>query len=115
MGFLNKKPIVKTEGFQPIDLNEDNVQAIFNRCLAEDGTAETTASSLYFSSLGWEKDSNCLLNVPLRLTGKNICSILSIGESQNSQLSGEVHTPVGPQTFMGLVGHHNHPERRELP
>ena len=52
-------------------------------------------------------------NVPLRLTGKNICSILSIGESQNSQLSGEVHTPVGPQTFMGLVGHHNHPKRRE--
>ena len=34
MGFLNKKPIIKAEGFHPIDLNEDNVQAIFNRCLA---------------------------------------------------------------------------------
>lgn len=37
MGFLNKKPIIKNEGFRPIDLNEDNVQAIFNRCLAKEG------------------------------------------------------------------------------
>ena len=29
------------------------------------------------------------------------------------QLSGEVHTPVGPQTFMGLVGHHHHPCTKE--
>ena len=28
MGFLNKKPIIKTEGFQPLELNEGNVQAI---------------------------------------------------------------------------------------
>ena len=39
------------------------------------------------------------------LTYTNICSIMQLGESQNSQLSGEVHTLVGPQTFMGLVGH----------
>ena len=42
-------------------------------------------------------------------------NIMKVGEGQNSQLSGEVHTPVGPQTFMGLVGHCNHPGRRELP
>ena len=37
MGFLNKKPIIKTEGFQPLELNEGNVQAIFERCLAKEG------------------------------------------------------------------------------
>ena len=37
MGFLNKNPIIKAEGFHPIDLNEDNVQAIFNRCVAKEG------------------------------------------------------------------------------
>ena len=48
------------------------------------------------------------------LVYKNKCTKLSSGASLNPQLSGEVHTPVGPQTFMGFVGHHNHPERREL-
>ena len=37
MGFLNKKPVIKQEGFQPLELNEGNVQAIFNRCLAKEG------------------------------------------------------------------------------
>jgi hypothetical protein len=36
MGFLNGKKVIKTEGFQPLDLNEGNVQAIFNRCLANE-------------------------------------------------------------------------------
>ena len=39
------------------------------------------------------------------LVYKNKCTKLSSGASLNPQLSGEVHTPVGPQTFMGLVGH----------
>ena len=47
--------------FKPQELNEVNVQAIFNRCLAKEGAAETTASSLYFSSLGWEKEDDGLL------------------------------------------------------
>ena len=42
MGFLNKKPIIKTEGFHPIDLNEDNVQAIFNRCGKANADGSTT-------------------------------------------------------------------------
>lgn len=67
MGFLNKKPVIKQEVFQPLELNEANVQAIFNRCLAEDGAAETTASSLYFSSLGWEKEDDGLRFVTSQL------------------------------------------------
>ena len=47
--------------FKPQELTEANVQAIFNRCLAKEGAAETTASSLYFSSLGWEKEDDGLL------------------------------------------------------
>ena len=35
MGFLNKKPIIRQEGFHPLELNEDNVRAIFERCLAK--------------------------------------------------------------------------------
>ena len=47
--------------FKPQELNEANVQAIFQRCLAKEGAAEATASSLYFSSLGWEKEDDGLL------------------------------------------------------
>ena len=54
-----------------LSLNEANVQAIFNRCLAEDGTAETTASSLYF---GLEKEDDGLRFVKsqLQTNQKNI-------------------------------------------
>ena len=71
MGFLNKKPVIKQEVFQPLELNEANVQAIFNRCLAADGASvlseDTTASSLYFSSLGWEKEDDGLRFVTSQL------------------------------------------------
>ena len=50
------------------------------------------------------------------LVYKNKCTKLSSGASLNPQLSGEVHTPVGPQTFMGLVGQPTPPlYERKLP
>ena len=52
MGFLNKKPIMKTEGFHPIDLNEDNVQAIFERCLITEQTTDTIGTSIMDVELG---------------------------------------------------------------
>ena len=39
------------------------------------------------------------------LTSPGAYLILFLGESLISQLSGEVHTPVWPQAFMGPVGH----------
>ena len=48
------------------------------------------------------------------LTNQNVYFIVETGESQISQLSGEVHTQVWPQIFTGLVGHLCHPVRREL-
>ena len=62
--FANAAKQVKAETagkFAPLELDEINVQAIFNRCLAKEGATETTASSLYFSSLGWEKEDDGLL------------------------------------------------------
>ena len=41
MGFLNKKPIMKTEGFHPIDLSEANVQAM-QEALSRVHTSEIT-------------------------------------------------------------------------
>ena len=52
MGFLNKKPIIKTEDFHPIDLNEDNVQAIFGRCLLTEQTTDTISTSIMDVELG---------------------------------------------------------------
>lgn len=48
------------------------------------------------------------------MTNQNVYFIVETGENQISQLSGEVHTQVWPQIFMGLVGHLCHPVRREL-
>ena len=65
MGFnLNKAREKKEEiikSFTPLDLNEGEVQAIFNRCLATESCKDITVSSLYFSSLGYEKEDDGLL------------------------------------------------------
>ena len=58
MGFLNKKPIIKAEDFHPIDLNEDNVQAIFNRCLKTDETKNFENVILYTTDFGFEETEN---------------------------------------------------------
>ena len=43
---------MKTEGFHPIDLNEDNVQAIFERCLITEQTTDTIGTSIMDVELG---------------------------------------------------------------
>ena len=57
MGFLNKKPIIKTEGFHPIDLNEGNVQAIFNRCLATKDSVDFIGATLFTKETGFSENS----------------------------------------------------------
>ena len=42
--------------FTPLELNEGNVQAIFNRCLANANTTEKISSILYYKELGYEKE-----------------------------------------------------------
>ena len=47
---------IEEQGFRPIDLNEDNVQAIFNRCLAKGGEETTYALVLQKALSGKESD-----------------------------------------------------------
>ena len=42
--------------FTPLELNEGNVQAIFNRCLATEASVEKTSSILFYREFGYEKD-----------------------------------------------------------
>ena len=51
-----QKKAEKPPEFIPIDLNEANVQAIFNRCLAKADTTEKVSSILYYKELGYEKE-----------------------------------------------------------
>ena len=39
-----------------MELNEGNVQAIFNRCLAKEDSRETTGSCLYYRAFGYETE-----------------------------------------------------------
>ena len=65
MGFnLNKARAAKEEilkSFTPLELNEGNVQAIFNRCLATEETTEYVESILQQTIHGYDKDSNPIL------------------------------------------------------
>ena len=65
MGFNIQKSLEKNrergEHFTPCDLNEGNVQAIFNRCLATDSTTEYIKSVLYQKEHGYAENSNPIL------------------------------------------------------
>ena len=47
-------------GFEPMELTEGNVQAIFNRCLPTDSTTEYLESILQQKSHGYAKDSDSI-------------------------------------------------------
>lgn len=49
------------KSFHPTDLNEGNVQKIFNDCLATKDTTEYLKSILYQKAFGYEQDSNPIL------------------------------------------------------
>ena len=44
-----------------------------------------------------------IYRIRILIDKKNFCSILDTGESRNSQLSGEVHTPVNPVSYTHLT------------
>ena len=68
------------KGFTPLELNEGNVQAIFNRCLATsiDSTSETSSSILFQLALGYEEDSKPVFfnKRRIELDKKNILYLL---------------------------------------
>jgi hypothetical protein len=60
MGLRDKyKKRDENAGFEPIDLTEGNVQAIFNRCLAtdKDSVENISSSTLFQKDLGYDEDS----------------------------------------------------------
>ena len=63
MGRISKADIneFKVEGFKALELNEGNVQAIFNRCLATGSTTEYIKSILQQKKFGYQEDSNPIL------------------------------------------------------
>ena len=75
MGFKNGK-IIKHEGFQPLDLNEGNVQAIFNRCLAKEGEATTYAQILQKALAGKDSDLIEFSKERIIANSKNISYLL---------------------------------------
>ena len=46
----------KEHEFHPLDLNEDNVQVIFDRCLTKKDSKNRSTARLFLNILGYEKD-----------------------------------------------------------
>lgn len=56
MGFKNNR-IIKKEDFKPLELNEGNVQAIFNRCLAKSDSKDVVSTSIASSITGFSQSA----------------------------------------------------------
>ena len=48
---------IEEQGFRPIDLNEDNVQAIFNRCIATKDSVDFIGVTLFTKETGFSENS----------------------------------------------------------
>lgn len=86
MGFLNKKPIIKNEGFRPIDLNEDNVQAIFNRCLVSSESEQILRVTLFSAEYEFEKEDEFVVDFDPDAIKRNSAAI--------AYLYGQLHDVV---------------------
>ena len=73
---IAKKVKSENEGkFKPLDLNEGNVQAIFNRCLATEDTKEYIKSVLEQKEHGFAQDSKGILFDRKKIQRDNIHAI----------------------------------------
>ncbi|WP_130849182.1 hypothetical protein [Intestinimonas timonensis] len=72
----DKKAKEKENQFFPIDLNEGNVQAIFNRCLAKEGEATTYAQVLQKALSGKDSDLVRFSKIRIAQNSKNISYLL---------------------------------------
>lgn len=72
-----EKKTEKPPEFIPIDLNEGNVQAIFNRCLAKEGTPkENISKSILFSrTMGYNPRDELVINFDKKTLHANKQSI----------------------------------------
>ena len=63
------------QGFEPLELNEANVQAIFDRCLKKEDTKEVVRTALFTTLLGYTDEEEIVIALDkdaLRKNEKNI-------------------------------------------
>lgn len=61
MGFKTGR-ILKSDIFKPIELNEGNVQAIFNRCLVNKNSKNISTTILFSEIMGYSKENEVVIN-----------------------------------------------------
>ncbi len=102
MGFKDKLKKAKEDGslyeFRPSDLNEGNVQAIFNRCLAKPDSKETASSILFSSLMGFSKKDVRII----RFDKEELLANRKIIEYLYGQLKA-VHTSGGENVKLPIV------------
>jgi hypothetical protein len=94
MGFLNGKKIIKTEGFRPLDLNETNVSAIFNECVATKDSTNLIGPNLFTKNGGYSEDSKPIIfeeNIIIK-NGKSIQYLY--GQLEDAHLKHSVISPT---------------------
>ncbi|MCD7753071.1 MAG: hypothetical protein LUH41_00760 [Clostridiales bacterium] len=106
MGFKNGK-IIRTNGFTPIDLNERNVQKIFERCLADTNTAEKVGAILFPTVLGYSKEDEKFVLFDKAKIKKDKKSILflygQIASSHQKDLITTITPKSSSQKYTGEV------------
>lgn len=90
---------IEEQGFRPIDLNEDNVQAIFERCLAEDGTPKEreTTGVLFSRTTGFSDGDVKIISFDrdkLLVNKKNIEYLLGQLKAVHNSNGNDVKLPL---------------------
>jgi hypothetical protein len=95
MGLREKyKKRDENAGFQPLELNEGNVQAIFNRCVATKDSTDIIGPILFTKKGGYSEDSKPIIfdkNIIYK-NGKNIKYLY--GQLKDAHLKNSVISPT---------------------
>ena len=70
---------IEEQGFRPIDLNEDNVQAIFNRCIATKDSVDFIGVTLFTKETGFSENSKQIVFDRKEILKNKSLSEISIG------------------------------------
>ena len=62
---------IAEQGFNPLDLTEENVQAIFERCLATSESKNKTWAEMFYLSLGYKEEDSTPITFDSDIISKN--------------------------------------------
>jgi hypothetical protein len=93
MGLRDKyKKRDENSWFEPLDLTEGNVEAIFNRCLSNPNSKQTTSSTLFPVTYGYKSGSEKLIQFDEEILLKNKKNIEYLfGQLQEVHASNKKH------------------------